>query len=268
MKHERFSSYSEDSLLSAETALLTVWPSLLRYHNDLVLVGGLAVKHVTKRVGDLPGGVTLDVDLGISLAASGGMYGTIESDLAGLGFVHDKSRMVRKQGNTNLYIDFLTEDPRQQALGSRNVDDVVASVVPGINRALACYRGVLVKGNDVYGGRQECEVKVADVGPLLVLKLNGFGGPTGRRATKDAYDILLLGTGYVDGPIAAINGFLAEGQAGNPAYGVARTVLEKYFSEIDHDGPIRAAEFLGLTGERRNRVCQDVVTLGRRLLDE
>src|SRR5260221_13451395 len=133
MNHERFSSYSEDSLLTAETALLTVWPSLLRYHNDLVLVGGLAVKHVTKRVGDLPGGVTLDVDLGISLAASGGMYGTIESDLAGLGFVHDKSRMVRKQGNTNLYIEFLPEDPRQHGLRPRHVHEVVAMVMPVLN---------------------------------------------------------------------------------------------------------------------------------------
>src|SRR5258707_12899168 len=184
MKDERVSSYLEDSLLSAETALLTVWPSLLRYHNDLVLVGGLAVKHVAKRVGDLPGGVTLDVDLAISLAACGGMYGKIESDLAGLGFVHDKSRMVRKQGNTNLYIDFLTEDPRQQALGSRNVDDVVASVVPGINRALACYRGVLVKGNDVYGGRQEGEGKEVDVGALLGLEVNGFGGAPWRKGSE------------------------------------------------------------------------------------
>src|SRR5260221_6708087 len=185
MKHERFSSYSEDSLLTAETALLTVWPSLLRYHNDLVLVGGLAVKHVTKRVGDLPGGVTLDVDLGISLAASGGMYGTIESDLAGLGFVHDKSRMVRKQGNTNLYIDFLTEDPRQQALGSRDVDDDVASVVPGSNRALACYRGVLVKGNDVYGGRQGCWGKGAGFWRVLVVEDDGFCGARWGRGWKE-----------------------------------------------------------------------------------
>src|SRR5260221_12690043 len=146
MKHERFSSYSEDSLLSAETALLTVWPLLLRYHNELVIVGGLAVKHVTKRVGDLPGGVTLDVDLGILLAASGGMYGTIESDLAGLGFVHDKSRMVRKQGNTNLYIYFLTEDPRQQALGCRNRHEVGSGGVPGIRPAAHCFRGGAWKG--------------------------------------------------------------------------------------------------------------------------
>jgi hypothetical protein len=40
----------------------------------------------------------------------------------------------------------------------------------------------------MFMGKQEWEVKVADVGPLLVLKLNGFGGPTRRRVPKDAYD--------------------------------------------------------------------------------
>jgi hypothetical protein len=37
-------------------------------------------------VTDLPGAVTMDVDFGISLAASGHQYGTIKSDLAGLDF--------------------------------------------------------------------------------------------------------------------------------------------------------------------------------------
>src|SRR5260221_11852057 len=94
-----------------------------------------------------------------------------------------------------------------------------------------------------------------------------LAGPLEEGRRKNAYDILLLGTGYVDGPIAAINGFLAEGQAGNPAYGVARTGLEKYFSEIDHDGPIGAAEFLGLTGKAPTRFGHDVVTPGRSLRD-
>jgi hypothetical protein len=207
----------------------------------------------------------LDVDLGISLAASGGQYGTIKSDLEGLGFVSEGQRLVRKRGDLALYIDFLTEDADQRALGSRVVDEVIANVVPGINRALACYRTLLIKGTDVYGAQQECEVKVADVGPLLVLKLNAFGGPSGRRLPKDAYDILLTVTGFVDGPAAAIKSFRAEQGAGNPAYRIAKRVLENDFSDINHDGPIRAAEFLRLSGPSRNRVRQDLVTVGRRL---
>ena len=102
-----------------------------------------------KEYSGFTGAVTLDVDLGISLAASGGQYGTIKSDLEGLGFVSEKQRLVRRKGDIALYIDFLTEDPNQRALGSRVVDEVIASVVPGINRALSLLP-------DGYCGGQRC----------------------------------------------------------------------------------------------------------------
>ena len=71
-KFGAFEDYPKESLLSAEAALLTAWRSLERYHDDLVLVGGLASHYLTKRdVAGLPGAVTMDVDFGISLAASG-----------------------------------------------------------------------------------------------------------------------------------------------------------------------------------------------------
>ena len=266
-KHDTFYGYPRRSLASAEAALLTVWPSLSRYHEDLVLVGGLAIHYLTQQnIHGLPGAITLDVDLGVSLAASGGQYGTIKSDLEGLGFVSEDRGMVRRKGDLSLYIDFLTEDPNRNALGSRVVDEVVASVVPGINRALDSCRTVAVQGSDVYGASQFCHVRVADIGPLLVLKLNAFGGPSGRRLPKDAYDILLWVTAFIDGPAAAIQGFRAEKAAGNRAYQIATTVLEKDFLQPEHDGPIRAAEFLGMTGSNRNRVRQDLVTVGRSLL--
>jgi hypothetical protein len=78
-KFGTFTDYPKESLQSAEAALLTAWRSLDRYHNDLVLVGGLAVHYLTKHdaAGGTPGAVTMDVDFGISLAASGDQYGTI-----------------------------------------------------------------------------------------------------------------------------------------------------------------------------------------------
>ena len=110
-------------------------------------------------------------------------------------------------------------------------------------------------------------MKVVDVGPLLVLKLNAFGGPKGRRLPKDAYDILLAVTAFLDGPAAAIRGFRAEQAAGNLAYNIATKVLENDFSEINQDGPIRAAEFLGRGAANRKQIRQDLVTVGRNLLD-
>lgn len=265
-KFGTFEDYPKGSLLSAEAALLTAWPLLERFHDDLVLVGGLAVHYLTKReVAGLPGAVTMDVDFGISLGACGGQYGTIKSDLAGMGFKPEGNRLVRKHGNLNLYLDFLTEDA-PSVTGGRRVDDVIASVVPGVNRALACRRFVRVEGHDLYGARQQCKVAVAEIGPLLVLKLNAFGGPSGRRLPKDAYDVLLAVTGFVDGPEAAVAGFLAEAKAGNTGYVFAVKALQNDFSAADRDGPIRAAEFHPGDDENRDRVREDVVSAGRILL--
>jgi hypothetical protein len=163
---------------------------LERYHDDLVLVGGLAVHYLTRRdATHLPGAVTMDVDFGITLGASGGQYGTIKAGLGGLGFRVEENRLVRRFGGIQVYVDFLTEDPPAQTWTSL-VDDVVASVIPGVDRALACRQLVPVHGHDLYGAQQECKVFVAGIGPLLVLKLNAFGGPTGRRHPKDAYDVM------------------------------------------------------------------------------
>jgi len=265
-KFGTFEDYPKESLLSAEAALLTAWRSLERYHDDLVLLGGLAVHYLTKRdVAGLPGAVTMDVDFGISLAASGEQYGTIKSDLAGLSFKSEGNRLVRKFGNMNLYLDFLTEDP-PALTGARMVDDVVASVTPGVNRALFCRLMVNVKGLDLYGAKQECKVAVADIGPLLVLKLNAFGGPTGRRLPKDAYDVLLAVTGFVDGPAAAIAAFRAEAKANNTGYEFAVNSLKKDFSDPGREGAIRAAEFHPGNAGNRNRVREDVATVGKLLL--
>jgi hypothetical protein len=265
-KFGTFSEYPKESLVSAEMVLLTAWRSLERYHDDIVLIGGLAVHYLTQRdVAGLPGAVTMDVDFGITLGASGGQYGTIKSDLAGLGFVSEGSRLVRKFGNLNLYLDFLTEDP-PSITGARTVDDVAASVIPGVNRALACRRMVMVQGHDLYGQLQNCKVAVADIGPLLVLKLNAFGGPTGRRLPKDAYDVLLSVTGFIDGPEAAVKGFHAEAGTGNTGYASAMTTLRADFSDPDQDGPVRAAEFHSGNAEDRNRVRQDTATIGKILL--
>lgn len=75
MKHDTFDKYPADSLELPTQALLTTWDCLPDFRNDLVLVGGLAVRYLTKPPAEgLPGPVTLDVDFGVSIAADGGAY--------------------------------------------------------------------------------------------------------------------------------------------------------------------------------------------------
>lgn len=265
-KFATFGAYPPASLATTESVLLTVWRTLERYEEDLVLVGGLAVNYLTRRgLPGLPGAVTMDVDFGITLGATGGQYCTIQSELAGLGFRVENRRLVRPCGPLNLYIDFLTEAP-PATTGTRMVDDVMASIIPGIDRALACRRRVTVAGRDLYGADQRCVIPIADIGPLLVMKLNAFGGPTGRRLPKDAYDILLGVTGYLDGAQAAVEAFRREAGSGNTGYGTARAALTNDFIDANKDGPRRAAEFCRGSAADPERVCQDLVTVAHFLL--
>src|SRR5438552_14957777 len=71
-KFGTFGDYPKESLASAEKVLLTAWRSLERYHNDLVLVGGLAVHYLTRRnVAGLPGADSYDVLLAVTRFVDG-----------------------------------------------------------------------------------------------------------------------------------------------------------------------------------------------------
>jgi hypothetical protein len=268
-KFASFGEYPALSLDAAEAALLTAWATLNRFHTDLVLVGGLAVKYLTKRGTDLlPGPVTMDVDFGITLAAEGGQYGTIADDLTGQGFKRtEQGRFVRMFGQMPLYIDFLTEHPNAPR-GTANVDGVAASVFPGIERALATRRNVEIEGKDLFGVTQKTSIPVAGIGSLLVLKLNAFDD---RQQPKDAYDVLLATSRFVEGPETAIAAFHAEEKANNRAFPRAAAALRNHFFDINQSGPIRCAEFVlkggdaAGTAERRRQIQEQTVTIGRAL---
>jgi len=272
----KFASYAEyppRSLAGAEAALLTAWASLERFHGELVLVGGLAVKYLTKQGGGLlPGPVTMDVDFGVTLATEGGQYGSMADDLEGQGFKRDdEGRYVRKFETMDVFIDFLTEHPTATT-GTASVEGVAAGVFPGVTRALATRRKVTVEGRDSFGATQKALVPVAGIGALLVLKLNAFAG---RQLPKDAYDILLGVSRFADGPEAAIAAFHAEAAASNRGYARAAETLRQHFSDSDQSGPLRCAAFAldGQTGlddrpTRQRQIVEQMVTIGQALLGE
>lgn len=272
-KFSSFAEYPPRSLAGAEAALLTAWASLERFHEDLVLVGGLAVKYLTKQgAGLLPGPVTMDVDFGVTLAAEGGQYGSMADDLTGQGFKHDElGRYVRQFETMPVFIDFLTENPPPTA-GTIQVGGVAAGVFQGVARALASKRRVVVEGKDLFGATQKAAVPVSSIGPLLVLKLNAFAG---RQQAKDAYDVLLAVSRFAAGPDAAIVAFQAEGSAGNRGYARAVQTLRSHFFAADQSGPLRCAAF-ALDGQpviddrqmRERQIVEQLVTIGRALAGE
>ncbi|MBM3841542.1 MAG: hypothetical protein FJ398_27085 [Verrucomicrobia bacterium] len=275
MKYETYSEYNPVGVASAESAFLTVWAGLGSWHSDLVLVGGLVPKYLCGDLSasrTLPRPVTVDADLGISLGASLGQYGSLQSDLQAQGFRLSKDefggpRFVKKIGDFTIPVDFLTEHP-PATQGTAVVDDIPANILPGINRALASARTMKVKGIDLYGAPQELTVRVCEVGPFLAMKLRAFAR---RQAPKDVFDILYTLLHYDRGTKAAVAAFGEEVRAGNPACTDAVACLNQHFRDEQSSAPVRAANFVlgqAVPGEsedirfRRLQIQQDMVDAG------
>jgi hypothetical protein len=278
MKYETYSQYNPIGVANAESAFLSVWAGLGSWHSDLVLVGGLVPKYLCGDLSSprtLPHPVTLDADLGIALGASLGQYGSLKMDLQAQGFRFSKDefdgpRFVKTVGDFTIPVDFLTERP-PATKGTVIVDDVPANILPGINRALASARNVLIKGIDLQGAQQELTVRVCEVGPFLAMKLRAFAR---RQAPKDAFDILYTLLHYDRGTNAAVAAFGEEVRAGNPACPDATACLNQHFRDEQSSAPVRAANFvLGqfVAGEsadiriQRLQIQQDMVDAGRLL---
>ena len=108
---------------------------------------------------------------------------------------------------------------------------------------------------------------------MLVLKLNAFGGPVGRKANKDVHDTLYLAMNYLDGTPRAIEAFHEEKSAGNRGIPHALHALKSYFTAPDAQGPIACAAFRLNNRhmepefqEESERIRQQCVTLAEALL--
>jgi hypothetical protein len=244
MKPDTFLGYPSDSLLLPEQVLLTAWDCLTRFHDDLVLIGGLAIRYLTTAPKEgIPGPVTLDVDFGINIAASGGQYSSIRETLSSHGFVWTGQRFKRVFGKLELFIDLLTESDTYLPSTVALDDGLAVSVVPGVKRALECYRTIKVTGKTLIGSPSSHFIRVAEIGPLLVLKLNAFGGLTARKAPKDVHDILYLVMHYLDGTPKAIDRFRMEKLVENRGMASALKSLQENFYDANAQGPLSCAAF-------------------------
>ena len=277
MKYETYTEYDPRAVAQTHPAFLTVWSALGGYHDDLVLLGGLVPQYICKHPAGraaLPRPATLDVDLGVSLGATMGQYGTLSTDLRAQGFrlsEKQRGRFEKECGGFTLHVDFLVEDggsPR----GTRIVDDAPASVMPGVVRALATARQISIAGTDLFGARQKVMARVCDAGAFIVLKLRAF---LHRQQGKDVFDLLYTMLHYDGGTQAAVKSFAREARAGNPAFADARIALETLFADEASPAAIKAAHFVfgppravetDDANLRRMQVRQDTRLAGQRLL--
>ncbi len=271
MKRGAFHEYRREDTLLAESALLTVWPKLADFHEDIVLIGGLVPRYLCKpRREDLEPR-TLDVDLGIALAAGGGLYEPLSRRLESDGFELKNGRFEKAVGTGTLFIDFLTERPTADSPKSVVVDDVPTTALLGVDRALANHRRVRIEGHDLARGSVREEVKVCEIGPFLCLKLQAYAL---RAERKDVFDVVYAVQAYDRSPEAAVRLFRQE-QGINLAFPLAERILRERFADKAAKGPNDYAAFCleGVpvaTGDdleaRRSILAEDAVTVAHGLI--
>ena len=254
MKMQRHADYREGDTARCEQALLTVWAYLHDFAEHLVLIGGLVPRYLGRSCDGELSAQTMDVDLGISLAADGGHYDPISTRLRMHDFYPEPKtgRFVRAMASGDLIIDFLADKASEDAPDATMVDDVSAQTVLGLDRALATACLVNISGTDIHGAKVSEQVRVCDVGPFLCLKLSAYAG---RAEPKDVFDSVRCAMDYTGGYEAAIAAFQAESSC-NKAFPKAKTVLEGRFGTSESKGPVDYANFC-LSGRQSDARSMD-----------
>jgi hypothetical protein len=225
---------------------------------EWVVVGGLVPSLLIEQDGldaqDRHVG-TLDVDLGLHLAVlKEGTYREVSGRLREAGFSPDsteggkttRQRWVHPSGG-GITVEFLIPPVSEDQRGGSLQDlegDFAAIVVPGLGLAFLDRQLVTLSGQTLTGESATRDLYVCGPGAYLVLKALALGN---RGFNKDAYDLYYLLQHYPEG-LQAIADALWPFRS-DPAVEQAITFLRRDFAGIDGIGPMRAAEFLGLSDD-------------------
>jgi len=239
MKMPYYQDYNHESTARCESVLLTAWASLREFRDDLALVGGLVPRYLCKPAPKDLQAVTIDVDFGVSLGMSSGLYETTKNRLRNSGFEWEDNRFVKRIGSVALCLDFITDKPSPGSPDSVMVDDIPVSAVFGVQRALDVFREVEIKGRDLYGAEVAERVNVCEIGPYVCLKLQAYAN---RAQGKDVFDVVTAVRNYDKGAAEAARLFRGEREE-NLAFGKALEILGERFKDERSKGPVQYADF-------------------------
>ena len=145
MKFNHYTSYSEVITNHAGKVLASLWGALENYRHGMVLIGGLVPRFICSGNMNttLLRPVTLDVDLGISVAVDGDMS-PIDWKLRALGYREDQKeggRFIADIDGIRIPIDFLTEHVHPTS--SIEIAGIRASNLLGVKRAIESSRKIM-----------------------------------------------------------------------------------------------------------------------------
>ena len=270
MKFNHYTSYSEVITNHAGKVLASLWGALENYRHGMVLIGGLVPRFICSGNMNttLLRPVTLDVDLGISVAVDGDMS-PIDWKLRALGYREDQKeggRFIADIDGIRIPIDFLTEHVHPTS--SIEIAGIRASNLLGVKRAIESSRKIMFEVPDEEWEAIQVPLRVCEAGAFLMLKLRAF---LHRRQPKDAYDLYYV-MRYYDGKHQdgwnIFQQFAFEKKSGNTATQDALQCLETYFSREEDEGPSKAADFVGthVSSEMALEIRQTLVTAAEALL--
>lgn len=232
------------------------------WSTQLVLIGGMAPKYL---VGLVPTGVAphvgttdLDVVVGVALETDEeAAYRTLQKNLLESGFAPSRHpdtgdemtfRWERRVDHVTVALElFCPVGDGQPGRLRRNPGAGVGSQISAIRMrgaelAAADHVVVRLSGDtlDEGGIRENVEIRVANVLPLLVLKSIALQE---RDKDKDAYDIVWTLNAYRDGPVAVAAVARRSPIAGDATVAEAITLLRSNFRTYEHAGPSMYARF-------------------------
>jgi hypothetical protein len=247
--------YSPAAVRLAHAASLYIATKLGDLRDDVVIVGGLVpgllVPQSQLPPGSLPHIGTMDVDLGLAVAILDQQrYHELCVRLSSAGFAPDVNEAgkptnqrwhIRSEGR-EVTVDFLIPPTLDNDQGGklRNLEEGFAAIItPGLELAFLDRRLVTLDGETLHRERATRDVWVCEAGAFTVLKALAFES---RGENKDAYDLVYVLLNYGSGVEDLFHRL--QPLASKPSAQKALTVLERDFSEIDHVGTMRVAEFL------------------------
>lgn len=274
-----YSDYDTAATQRCERVLVTLLGDLGPWRERIYLAGGLAPRYL---VGALPAGVrphvgTTDVDLVIGVALGDDTpetYRTLHNNLKASGFEQGTPSFAwtRKVDDVTVVVEFLCETDQVDPGGIFRPREETGSKMAAFNVTGAMlsrddYIEVDVDGERLDdGGRSRVTVRVANVLPLVVMKVFAFQD---RHANKDAYDLVFTLINADGGPRAAGRRAAASPVAGREQTTAALGLLGARFADVDQDGPSAYANFFAAADtdeDEAARLRQEAVATVRAFL--
>ncbi len=253
--------YTAEAVEAPRSVMIELTRLLGEYREGIAIVGGWVPELLLSGRGELHTG-SLDVDLALDQATLGEIgYKSILELLRARGYQQGEQpfiffRSVSVGGNPyEVEVDFLAGEygGTGRSRRTQKIQDMQPRKARGCDLAFINPDEVSLHGTLPGGGRDDVMVRVASIGPFLVMKGIAMAG---RLKEKDAWDIYYCLRNYPGGVRGLANEFrpLLKNSLAQEAL---KDMSEK-FASPEHSGPNHVADFEEINDEEeRERVKRD-----------